>query len=84
MAESESALPATRPLWVCDRESGMLEMMLCASNLGYPVDYLIRSRHNRTLPEGGKLWKQVQAAPLLGHIRYVSSCLAREVTKHAK
>ena len=44
--------------------------MLCARNLGYPVDYLIHTRHNRTLPEGGKHWNQVQAAPLLGRIHF--------------
>lgn len=70
MAESAAALPATRHVCVGDRESDMVELMLCARNLGYPVDYLIRSRHNRALPEGGKLWDQVQAAPLLGRIRF--------------
>ena len=46
----------------------MVKLMLYAHNLGYPVDYLIYTRHNRTLPDSGNLWDQVQAAPILGHI----------------
>ncbi|BAE75629.1 Transposase for transposon Tn5 [Sodalis glossinidius str. 'morsitans'] len=70
MAESAAALPTTRHVCVGDRESDMIELMLCARNLGYPVDYLIRNRHNHALPGSGKLWDQVQAAPLLGRIRF--------------
>ena len=60
------ALLASQHVCMGDRESDMLELMLCGRNLGYRVDYLIRSRHNRTLPEGPKLSDKVQAAPLLG------------------
>lgn len=68
MAESAAVLPGTRHVCVGDRESDMVGLMRLARDLGYPVDYLLRSQHNRVLPEGGKLWDQVQAGPVLGNI----------------
>lgn len=84
MAESAAALPTTPHVCVGDHESDMVELMLCARNLGYPVDYLIRSRHNRALPESGKkLWDQVQGAPNYW-AAYVSSYLAGAGEKRAR
>ena len=44
--------------------------MVKAHDLGYPADYLVRSQHNRVLPEGGKLWDEVMAGAPLGHLRF--------------
>jgi hypothetical protein len=56
-------MPDTRLVYVADREADILELMQCAHQLGTPADWLIRSQHNRSLPDGGKLWaRQGQAA----------------------
>ena len=45
-------------------------MMARARDLGHPADWLIRSQHNRALPEGGKLWAEVTAGEALGEVRF--------------
>ena len=70
MAESAADLPQTRHVCVGDRESDMVELMRKARELGHPADYLIRSQHNRVLPDGGKLWDQVMLQTPLGRIRF--------------
>lgn len=71
IAESAQQLPDTRHVCIGDRESDMLELMLKARDLGYPADYLVRSQHNRVLPEGGKLWDQVMAQTPIGRISFM-------------
>jgi hypothetical protein len=48
---------------VADREADIRE-------LGTPADWLPRSKHNRALPEGGRLWAKVLASPSLGEVRF--------------
>jgi hypothetical protein len=55
---------------VGDRESDMLALMQCAAALGWPVDVLVRSQHNRRLPGGQRLWDEVQASAVLGEVRF--------------
>ena len=69
-AESAKQLPDTRHICIGDREADMMELMCKARDLGYPADYLVRSRHNRVLPGGGKLWDQVMRQTPLGRIRF--------------
>jgi hypothetical protein len=38
--------------------------------MGHPADYLIRSQHNRVLPDASKLWEGVQRQTPLGCIRF--------------
>lgn len=66
VAERAADLPATRLVYVADRESGILELMLKARELGTPADWLLRSQHT----EGGKLWTTVVAGEPLGEIRF--------------
>jgi len=56
VAERAGQLPATRLVYVADREADILELMQRAHALSYPADYLLRAQHNRCLPQGGKLW----------------------------
>ena len=70
LAERAPELPNTRLMQVGDRESDMLELMLRAQCLGWPVDLLVRSQHNRVLPEGARLWGEVQACDSLGEIEF--------------
>lgn len=71
IAESAQQLPHTRHVCIGDRESDMLELMVKARELGYPADYLIRSRHNRVLTGGGKLWETVMEQTPMGRIRFM-------------
>jgi hypothetical protein len=69
-AELAGKLPGTRIVYVADREGDLLELMQRAHVLGCPADYLLRAQHNRCLPQGGKLWPTVLAAPALGDIEF--------------
>jgi len=68
VAELATTMPETRLVYVADRESDIRELMVRARDLGTPADWLLRSQHNRALPEGGRLWAKVLASPLLGEI----------------
>jgi len=70
LAEQAPELPGTRLMQVGDRKSDMLELTLRAQSLGWPVDLLVRSQHDRVLPDGKRLWAQVQANDSLGEISF--------------
>ncbi|KAG0278291.1 hypothetical protein BGZ96_002452 [Linnemannia gamsii] len=48
----------------------MLALLVKARDLGEPVDYLIRATHNRSLPDGQKLFAQIEASASLGEIHF--------------
>jgi hypothetical protein len=50
LAELVPQLPATRLVYVADREADLLSLMARAEALGNPVDWLVRATHNRSLP----------------------------------
>ncbi|MBP0633731.1 IS4 family transposase, partial [Cupriavidus sp. AcVe19-1a] len=83
VAERALAMPATRLVYVADREADILALMVKARDLGHPADWLIRSQHNRALPDGERLWHQVTAGEPLGEIRFTQAARqgqkAREV-----
>lgn len=68
VAEMAAGLPATRLVYVADREADLVELMLRAQELGTPADWLVRAKHNRCLPEGEKLWSHTCAGEPLGEI----------------
>lgn len=70
VAELAAHMPETRLVYVADREADIRELMVRARELGTPADWLLRSKHNRALPEGGRLWAKVLASPVLGEIRF--------------
>ncbi len=70
VAELAEQMPDTRLVYVADRESDMMELMVKARALNHAADWLVRSQHNRALPEGGKLWAQVLEGEPLGEIRF--------------
>jgi hypothetical protein len=49
----------------------MLELMVRAHDCGHAADYLLRSQHDRALPDGKKLWRAVLATASLGEVRFV-------------
>jgi hypothetical protein len=70
LAELAEKLPDTRLVYVADREADIVELMRRAHELGTPVDWLIRSQHNRALPSGDKLWQLVKAGDPVGEIEF--------------
>lgn len=68
LAERAADVPETRLVQVGDRESDILELMQRAHALDWPVDVLVRSQHNRRLPNGALLWDEVQGVEPLGEI----------------
>jgi hypothetical protein len=66
IAEQALKLPQTRHVFVGDRESDMLALMVRAKELKHAADYLVRCQHNRALPQGGKLWDRVMKSASLG------------------
>lgn len=83
IAEQAAQMPATRLVYVADREADILALMVRARDLGHPADWLIRSQHNRALPDGEKLWDQITGTVSLGEIRFTQAARqnqkAREV-----
>lgn len=72
MAEMAADLPATRLVYLADREADMVEMMRRAQELGNPADWLVRAKHDRCLPggEGAKLWATTTDGEPLGEIEF--------------
>lgn len=71
IAETAATMPETRLVHIGDRESDIAALMRCARDLGYPVDWLVRSQHNRTLPDGAQLWVQATTGESLGEIEFI-------------
>ncbi len=71
VAETALGLPDTRCVYVAGREADIVSLMCRAAELDQPADWLIRSNHNRTLPDGGKLWASVTAEKPIGEIRFI-------------
>jgi Transposase DNA-binding/Transposase Tn5 dimerisation domain len=70
VAEIAAEMPATRLVYIADREGDIRALMDRAAELGHPADWLIRCLHNRTLAEGGKLWAELEQAPVLGQVQF--------------
>ena len=70
LAERAAELAQTRLVQVGDRESDILGLMVRAQALGWPVDVLVRSQHNRVLADKKYLWDEVDGAPVLGEIQF--------------
>ena len=71
VGETAQTLPDTRCVYVADREADIVAMMRRAAELDHPADWLVRSKHNRTLPDGGKLWTSVIAEKPIGKINFI-------------
>jgi len=70
VAEIAATMPATRLVYIADREGDIRALMERAAALGHPADWLIRCLHDRTLDEGGKLWAELDRAPVLGQVQF--------------
>jgi hypothetical protein len=81
VAEDAATMPDTRLVYVGDRESDIVALMRRAHTLGYPADWLVRARHNRVLPNGGKLWAAATAGSPLGDIEFTLPARAGQKTR---
>lgn len=65
-------MPGTRLVYVADREADMVAIMCRARDLETPVDWLVRAKHNRCLPDGDgdKLWAYTTKGEALGEITF--------------
>ncbi|MCY0856436.1 IS4 family transposase [Cupriavidus sp. D39] len=84
VAEQAAMLPETRLVYVADREGDIAAMMERANELGNPADWLIRSQHNRSLGETGKLWDTVDASEALGEIGFILPGRAGQKAREVK
>jgi hypothetical protein len=66
IAEQAGQLPETRHVFVGDRESDILALMVRARDLLHAADYLVRCQHNRARPQGNKLWERVMKSEPVG------------------
>jgi hypothetical protein len=84
VAEMAADMPATRLVYVADREADLLAMMARAQALGSPADWLVRAKHNRCLPDGDgeKLWAHTTAGTALGETTFTMP--ARDEQKSRK
>jgi len=70
LTELAPRLDATRLVYVADREADMMPLMERAQQLGCPVDWLVRAKHNRCLPNSDKLWPYTSEGEPLGEIEF--------------
>lgn len=71
VADRAERMPGTRFVYVGDRESDIRELMNEARRRDYPADYLVRSKHNRNLTDGNKLWLKVAQEQAVGEIEFM-------------
>lgn len=84
VGEMAATLPDTRLVYVADREADILDLMQRAHALGTPADWLIRSKHNRGLPSGGKLWAKVRSGQALGEIEFTLPARAGQAAREVR
>lgn len=68
IAEMAPEMPSTRLVYVADREADLMALMERADAMGNPADWLVRASHNRSLPEGDKLWERATCGEAVGEI----------------
>jgi hypothetical protein len=71
IAEMAAEMPATRLVYVADREADMIELMAYAQECGTPADWLVRAKTDRALPDGEKLWAHTLDGAPVGEISFV-------------
>ncbi|MCK5904547.1 MAG: IS4 family transposase [Gammaproteobacteria bacterium] len=71
VAEMAERCPDQQLVYVVDREGDMYDLMERAQQLDCPADWLIRARHNRSLPDKKKLWDVVDAQKPLAKITFI-------------
>lgn len=70
VADLAATMPATRLVYVADREGDLRALIDTAARRGTPADWLIRSKHNRKTTTGEKLWDQLAQSEPLGEVEF--------------
>lgn len=70
IAEMALDMRLTRLVYVADREADLIALMERADDLGKPADWLVRTSHNRSLPEDDRLWERATCGEAVGEIAF--------------
>jgi len=71
LSDGASQAPRTQLIYIADRESDIYELFVEAqARQGAKAHLLIRALHDRKVLEGGKLWQEVEKAPVLGEVEF--------------
>ena len=70
VADLAETVPATRLVYVADREGDLRALIDAAARRGTPADWLIRSKHNRKTTTGEKLWDRLAQSEPLGEVEF--------------
>ena len=85
LAEQAGTLPDTRLVYVADREGDFVELMAQAHAMGTPVDWLIRSVHNRKVEgEQDKLWDGLGSEHVLGKISFTLPARKKQPSREVR
>ena len=71
VADWAAQVPATRLVYVADREGDIRDLMDRAAQRGHPADWLVRATHNRKTVPGEKLWDRLARTEPLGEIEFL-------------
>jgi len=70
VADLAERTPATRFVYVADREGDVRALMDMAAQRTHAADWLVRAQHNRKTASGDKLWFQVENTDALGEVEF--------------
>ncbi len=70
VAELAERVPASRLVYVTDREGNIRALMDLAAERGHPADWLVRAQHNRNTTTGEKLWDRLARDEPLGEVEF--------------
>jgi len=71
VADRAARAPATRFVYLADREGDLRDLMDAAGRRGTPADGLIRATHNRKTMAGDKVWDRVEQTTPLGEVEFM-------------
>lgn len=70
VAELAETVPATRLVYVADRQGDLRALMEPAARRGTPADWLVRAKHNRTTGAAEKRWDRLARSEPLGDVEF--------------
>jgi len=71
VADLAERTPATRFVYVADREGDLRALMDAAAQRAHAADWLVRAQHRRKTVSGDKLWSQVEKTDPLREVKFM-------------
>jgi hypothetical protein len=71
VADLAESTPATRFVYIADREGDLRDLMEAAERRGTPADWLVRATHNRKTTAGDKVWNRVEQTTPVGEVEFM-------------